>query len=90
VHRNSEESFTGIEGSQQKGPDQQFWRSGAVTCGFGRRPSMLDAEEVRGSNPLAPTKTAGQRPFSPVADLILGAEECLSRTCICKAAGQMR
>jgi hypothetical protein len=36
---------------------------------------MLDAEEVRGSNPLAPTKTAGRRPFSSTADLFLSAEE---------------
>jgi hypothetical protein len=40
---------------------------------------LFDAEEARDSNPLAPTKTAGQRPFSSCVDLFLGAEECLSQ-----------
>jgi hypothetical protein len=50
--------------------------------------TFLDAEEVRGSNPLAPTKSAGQWPFSLVPDLFLSAEERLSQRRTCKAAGQ--
>jgi hypothetical protein len=49
-----------------------------VACGFDQVRSLFDAEEVRGSNPLAPTKAAGQRPFSLAADLFLGGEERLS------------
>ena len=40
------------------GADLRFSGSEPVTSGFGRRSALLDAEEVRGSNPLAPTSKA--------------------------------
>jgi hypothetical protein len=62
-------------------------REGMTRC-FEPSSYLLDAEEVRGSNPLAPTKCAGQRPFLSAAGLFLSAEERLSRNQRCKAAGQ--
>jgi hypothetical protein len=59
-----EGSVTRIDGTRQRGSDQWFWRSGALTSGSRGLLPMLDAEEARGSNPLAPTKIAVQRPFS--------------------------
>ncbi len=49
----------------------------AVTRRFELADPLFDAEEVRGSNPLAPTKTAGRRPVSSAADLFPSAEERL-------------
>ena len=48
-------SVNGIEGAQETGADLRFAPCEPLTSGFGRHSSILDAEEVRGSNPLAPT-----------------------------------
>jgi hypothetical protein len=82
TERRDEESLDGSQRTHETGADLRFSRSEPVTSGFGGLPPLLDAEEARGSNPLAPTRTAGQRPFSPAADLFLSAEErlCSART----------
>jgi hypothetical protein len=68
--------------------DLRFSVHEPATSKSGRSIAILDAEEVRGSNPLAPTKSAGQQAFSSLADLFLTAEERLSQHRRCKAAGQ--
>ncbi len=55
----------GIGGGQRKGADQQFSGFETVTSGSRGHPVILDAEEVRGSIPLAPTtESPGHGPFS--------------------------
>jgi len=56
TERRDEAPFNGNNGTQETGADLRFSKSESVTSGFGGRSDFLDAEEVRGSNPLAPTK----------------------------------
>ena len=64
TERRDEASLNGINGTREKGADMAFSGSEPVTRDFRRRADMLDAEEVRGSNPLAPTsKGPGHGPF---------------------------
>lgn len=63
--RRDTSSARGIWGTQETAADLRFWGSKPVTSGFGGRSNLPDAEEVRGSDPLAPTKAAVQRPFRP-------------------------
>jgi hypothetical protein len=55
TERRDDMSVSGIERTQEKGADLGFSGSKPVTRDFGGCSNMLDAEEVRGSNPLAPT-----------------------------------
>jgi hypothetical protein len=65
TERREEASFNGTEGTQENGDDLGFTACEPLTSFFGRSSSMLDAEEARGSNPLAPTsKGPGYRAFS--------------------------
>jgi len=50
--------FNGIEGTQEAGDELRFLGRKPVTSDFGGSSAMLDAEEARGSNPLAPTNLA--------------------------------
>jgi hypothetical protein len=53
-----EPSLDGIEGTQEKGAELRLLGHKPMTSNFRRHSALLDAEEVRGSNPLAPTDTA--------------------------------
>jgi hypothetical protein len=63
TERRDEASLDGIERTQETGAELRFLGHKPVTSGFGRRSALLDAEEVRGSNPLAPTKILVTGPF---------------------------
>jgi hypothetical protein len=68
TERRAEASLDGIEGTQEKCADLQFPRFKALTSDFVGRSDLLDAEEVRGSNPLAPTEKV---PPPPIPHLTL-------------------
>lgn len=53
TERRDEEWVSGIEGSRQKGSDQQFRRCSAVTRVAAEPAAILDAQEVRGIGPCA-------------------------------------
>lgn len=61
TERRDEESLNGIHRTQGTGGDLRFSGFEPVTSGFGRRSHLPDAEEVRGSNPLAPTNVMCRR-----------------------------
>jgi hypothetical protein len=58
TERRDEGSVNGIEGTPKTGDELRFLGRKPVTSDFGGSSAMLDAEEVRGSNPLAPTQEA--------------------------------
>jgi hypothetical protein len=61
TERRDEAPLDGIEGTQEMGADLGAWVSEPVSSGFGGRSDLLDAEEARGSNPLAPTNETASR-----------------------------
>jgi hypothetical protein len=64
TERRDEASLDGIEGTHETCAELRFSSHKPVTSGFGRGSALLDAEEVRGSNPLAPnSKGPGHSAF---------------------------
>jgi hypothetical protein len=56
TERRDDEPVPRRGGTVQKAADQRGWRFEALTSGVWSPLAILDAEEARGSNPLAPTR----------------------------------
>ncbi len=90
TERRDGKSLNGIQRTQETGADMRFLEIEPVTSGFERRSALLDAEEVRGSNPLAPTtKDLLTGPFLMTGAELIGGSGLGNRRGLPRRAGDV-